>query len=826
MRANSSLVRTAKDRSIAVEDDEALDRPLRIGRSRTTPRELLARIRAAGLTPHTLGADEDETFAQRLHDVRAKKLATGAFRDGSDPEESVAVSSFLGVAEALCPATGSIPSDTFGDYAATLQDLAAMGIGRVRRMFFADLGWASLFPLEPGTPTSAQDGQEVPPPADMAGWVSDGDYACLALFIETAMAAYALGIKLRVTPFNFGGGAKYTLIADQADAATFLDSGLSAGAARPPHQNGIMVPSSLGWDSFYWDHSSPDADEQEYQRFGLNVWPAADSENYGLSDYMLECARRKALGVAAFAQALAEGLARLSSALGGTVALEDVIDVVELGNEGSHAWLKIDSSHPEYATYGAREAGRYYALIAGPLREAWPTLKFRVTELAGESDSALWSAHCDWLRTVVDTGMQEEVERWAVIKHFSDGSGSDGDEGAWLATQAAAGFRWPAYAAPTTPTVEPALGIAPRFGLGSGATIATPTWPWATTPFGIPPNVDWSIHVRSSSSRGPSDLRVSDLVHSFGFHFYHCHDTRGASDPFADEGWRDEICLRDQYTAFQADVVTPLIGIAGGTEIHIGELGIPAMSPNAPGADDDKYLANANDRYQAGLGVRRILTAYALGAASASWFTFRYGGTDPDGDWTDFMGMGLHAEAWASGAPEPADTSGYPRPIWFAIRRLNYLFSQCDPGTAEILYAQTGAVVIHLTAISTFTLDGETGKKYATVAWIDQYATDPFVNYADPLVRRYQGIQIQFGDADVVQGSLSPTVTPISGTDANGYQATDPPVWDDPLAYAAGTRVLSFFDSRFDVAFADPLTCPAPLLIFSDDDSPTIVDAG
>lgn len=141
-------------------------------------------------------------------------------------------------------------------------------------------------------------------------------------------------------------------------------------------------------------------------------------------------------------------------------------------------------------------------------------------------------------------------------------------------------------------------------------------------------------------------------------------------------------------------------------------------------------------------------------------------------------------------------------------------------------YAQTGAVVIHLTAISTFTLDGETGKKYATVAWIDQYATDPFVNYADPLVRRYQEIQIQFADPDVVQGSLSPTVTPISGTDANGYQATDPPVWDDPLAYAAGTRVLSFFDSRFDVEFADPLTCPAPLLIFSDDDSPTIVDLG
>ena len=137
-------------------------------------------------------------------------------------------------------------------------------------------------------------------------------------------------------------------------------------------------------------------------------------------------------------------------------------------------------------------------------------------------------------------------------------------------------------------------------------------------------------------------------------------------------------------------------------------------------------------------------------------------------------------------------------------------------------------MVIHLTAISTFTLDGETGKKYATVAWIDQYATDPLVNYADPLVRRYHGIQVQFGDRDVVQGSLSPTVTPTSGTDITGYQATDPPVWDDPLAYAAGTRVWigSFLYSRFDVEFADPLTCPAPLLVFSDDDSPTIVDLG
>jgi hypothetical protein len=73
---------------------------------------------------------------------------------------------------------------------------------------------------------------------------------------------------------------------------------------------------------------------------------------------------------------------------------------------------------------------------------------------------------------------------------------------------------------------------------------------------------------------------------------------------------------------------------------------------------------------------------------------------------------------------------------------------------------------------------------------------------------------LQFGDADVVQGSLSPTVTPISGTDANGYQATDPPVWDDPLAYAAGIEVSTFFGSRFAVEFAHPLTCPAPLLVF------------
>ena len=251
-----------------------------------------------------------------------------------------------------------------------------------------------------------------------------------------------------------------------------------------------------------------------------------------------------------------------------------------------------------------------------------------------------------------------------------------------------------------------------------------------------------------------------------------------------------------QYQQMLDDVVTPLRAIGVVTTIHVGEMGFQAVGPANPQHNvTEEYYSPANETYQAGMAVRWFSTWSALGAGSAIWFTHIGGASDTSdtsGAWGKYQGMGLHGDTYDSADPAnptySAAAYGYRRPIWYALRRLNYLLSQCDSSGFQVYYADRGAVVITMQARSTFRFsdgDGGTGDtrlKFGAIAWVDEFADEPHTLYATTDVVRPAGggISLFYKNLNNFEYvSLAPDVTTAAGTDANGYEATEPPVWPD-----------------------------------------------
>ncbi len=256
-----------------------------------------------------------------------------------------------------------------------------------------------------------------------------------------------------------------------------------------------------------------------------------------------------------------------------------------------------------------------------------------------------------------------------------------------------------------------------------------------------------------------------------------------------------------QYQQMLDDVVTPLQAIGVVTTIHVGEMGFQAVGPAVPTSSSEEYYSPANETYQAGMAVRWFSTWSALGAGSAIWFTHTGGASDTSdtsGTWGKYQGMGLHGDTYDS-----ADTAnptysaaayGYRRPIWYALRRLNYLLSQCDSSGFQVYYADRGAVVITMQARSTFRFsDGDggtvdTGLQFGAIAWVDEFADEPDTVYAttDAVRQVGGGISLYYDDLATYQiVSVVPLViADPTDTDANGYEATDAPFWP-PLGVAA-----------------------------------------
>lgn len=709
----------------------------------------------------------------------------------------------MGVAEATCPTLR--PEDDAnaalcGRFPQILRDLADMGAGFIRHVQKCDLIWGALFPVggDHSARESMQDGESVPKPERLLSDIRADDFAVLADATSFLIGCRLSGVKVAFTPFNSGGGMKLTF--DQNDLAD--DSVVKIGTTeilasrlvpgRPDHMAGsVAVISSGGWADWYWEHGvgadSPEGDAAIYQRFVIYVGPTTEYDGSATEAYHQECARRKSLGVAAFSTGIGEWLARVDAALRAWDAaigspsegVLGVVDYIELGNE-------IDASHYQGASHGLSptrqerswiEGGRYMALLAAPIHQAVPRMRFRASELLSpkpdtdnppggctphegapytEDDCCFgdtFAVQLDWLEGAITTGMESALREWWWLQ-LDDVGALPAAEAAlidgWRMTSVEAGFYWPPVA---TLWSEPTLGS------------------------------------------------VGDLRQQVGFHWYRGVDHSGED---VNVGlYADEVKLAARVRKMKDRFASE------GLSVSIGEIGVAMEFPNDESIvqfSPDSFLNNTNEQVQASKLVRTLAAALAAGADRVAWFNF-YNGMlkedaphEPKAGWTsNFATMGLHHDADFTGNFQSSVGAAewlWRKPNWYSFQRLAWLLSCAKGGQPTLVVSEDGATLIRV-AFGHAPLTGPTGKamsgsfRVAWLMWLDQYAGSRcrYPN-GDGVLPDFMTVRLALGrdaisrpNTDLGLLLMVPAVEATGGPgplDSAGYRAIDAIDWEWP----------------------------------------------
>jgi len=822
----------------------ALDLRVRVpGAQRdTTLRTLFAATRARGLTPHASGPQHDHVVARSL---------VGLLPDGSgaparnpdidppaslvEPERSLSPSDLFGVAEPACPKTA--PKEAiFGSAAQIIGDLRDMGAGAVRRCKYRDVYWGSLFPNR----GSFVNGTQVPPPAEILASLRADDHAVLADFTELLIACRLAGIRMAITPFDSGGGSAMNVNtaadATRNDADRPLADGSWADllAHKPSWQHGVRVPSTEGWDPFYWDHSGDHSAEQEhFQRYALQVWPTRASDPITSDDYTRECARRKSLALSAFCQGVAEHLADLHEVwldLLDNLGVYAAVDTVELGNElnGFFVYRSESGASPEVLQASHREAGRTMVALASPFQALLTGLRFRASELSA------------W-RPMEQDGACEPEPGCCVADDYEERLG-------WLLGAIGDGM-------PDAVSVEVLNQYATAIWTSSGGSVALPAdvadW-WlscAVAGYWWPPRVD-----------APADVRVltaPDLVDEVGLHWFHQFNRRvvGTSvDKLVVEPWipgyADAIRLAQDLDRLDSVVVDGLRSLGFSLERTVGAAAFAAVAPvSGLSLITDFFYEGTTHLLQAGMLARMLFLFRTLGVRRASRFCPLLSPLEADDDgvirqWSSpSIGTGLHNDVALPGESASfAATAAWRRPAWFTYRRVAWLLSLAEDAGAVVKNAKGFTVLRYrLRAPLSLSLHPTHGYRTLWIAWVDQYADNACLHEAyDPSESSGPSGSAGSDEAIVVlldalgQGyelvSLVPQVAPSDtdgDTDSNGYRQVTPrdwlwDGWDGALLEHSeehywADRVRSVVYLR--IRKADPDTAPAPVAILTDADT-------
>ena len=721
----------------------ALDTPIQppwAGPSSFTLQTLFDALRAAGVAPHggyanasgLTAAEMDEAIAQLLVDA----LGTVS---SSTTEEGVAPSHLLGMSEAKFPRVD--PTDPafqgadisqYGTYVEMVADLARMGAGRIRRAQQCDIYWASVFPYlgHQVAGNFYEFGDLVPPPADIltnlgrdaqGGTGTPDGYAALGWATGLIVACLCFGMKLDLTPFNAGGGATQNNGEGSSGGSSVPKDANNPGpawsavqASMPPWQAGLLVPSGLGWDPWYLPPGPT-----VYQQLVINVWPVSDEEARQVprrvytADERL-CARRKCLGVLAFSTGIGEWLKKIDDALAAVGAtIYDVVDVIDLCNETSGFFYKPPTPQTftiaslDLLPASAREAGRYFALLAGPIRHRLAQMKFR-TEVGsfGVIDNGAAGPRPDtfeselvWLENVLEVGIVEEVERWHALAHArllkAMGHAVDPAADEWFTDETSAGFAWP-------------------------------------------PEI----------SRLPA---ATDLLHQVGVHWFHDSNTsgRGVADPW---GYADAVRMHRDVRKLRE--LAARLARRKGFDLDPVMMAItfPATDPGPDPKLGAVRYAGTSETLQAAVHVRNAATLLASGAAGVGIFNFAGGVVDAHNTFgapprfaafPSFASDGLHNDVLYGPALSGSYSQAFdcwPRSVWFALRRLMWLHGQLRHVPQPQIYlleATQGLVVIGFEFATALTL-GPDGLPFSLgpwrhgyLIWLDQYA-DSALLHADP----------------------------------------------------------------------------------------------
>lgn len=725
--------------------------------NRSRGKAFVQALRDEGLTPHL--EKDDDTFVNSL-------FLPGAEIGLRDADVTPDPDPVFGVAEVFFAPTGHMLAARVGDVAAAVGDLAAMGAGRVRRLHFGDAMWGCFFPADPAESDAFQWGVQVPPPAQILAMIAADSYAAAANLLATLTRCLTRGIRVTLTPWHAGGGAN---AAGRVDSAGFVkDTGRTweeIAAWHPRQQDWVCVPSADGWDEWYWDEEATtfatDA-HRRFEQYGMHVWPIEADRTLGSTDYTSACARRKGLAIVAFSTGLAGLLSRFDAAMRrlGVGTVYDVVEFIELGNELDGMFvlpayeLELEFTSGAFgamssAEMGAREAGRYMALLAGPLHVALPELKFRASELlssasegcptdAGAPEGRLRRAH-RWLTFAITEGMASEVARWKLLQSGFFGPWPEGFA-TWKAMCDDAGFYWPPL---------------PRDGM--------------------------------------IEFDERSLVHGVGYHWYHCYDStyRYTADDRKDARpatttnkpylYHDTEQFMAEFIAFRRLVVRTLESRGFSPQVSVGEIAFPHADPReyaSMARTEVTTWEGADDLTQGAMLARGLLVIAGLRIDQAYWFDHMPLPTEHT-TWPNAYGaMGLRQEHIVRGGTEPTfQASGaYALPAWYSYRRVVWLTGLAR--TVEIVHASHGAVAIRLT-LRTRLAAGPDGAafpsafKYAWVLWVDQFADSTCHHEETRTSARFALGSL--GGAGYRKVSLVPQVAArIGQLDVNGYLAAEP----------------------------------------------------
>lgn len=814
--------------------------------------QLIAALRALGVraVPMATGLDDTSSDAA-MATLLAEAVPESSRARGGDPGlDAPRPDPRFGISEGLfaacdvcatCDASSADPACAsvalWGSYVMTVRDVAELGAGFIRRSKGCDLYFTSVFPR-----------QAVPAPAAMRAAVEADGYAALVNATAYILACRLAGVKVALTPFNEGGGGNTAISQAEIDGgATVTDPHTGTVpvsdfiAARPSWMAGLWVPTTLGWDPFYWDTTDPTwntntsgaATESQYQQFALHLWPTSEEEMAGVdpavvggTPYARECARRKGLGLSTYASVIGDWLVLLHAALQsvfGDDGIYEVLDRIDLGNEMDGVHQVTAEAGALDLSWSAHAAGRHMACVAAPLRLALPELRFRASELLYRA-----LAECDaddpmedsasWLREVLSSGMTATLTEWA-----------------WFQAQV---FDWRKHwVTPFTPIVR-----------GGG------TWPEEC--------LDWYRMCAAEGEFWPPEptrtdagflgFEAPELVHEVGFHWFAMQDSTERGDP-AQWKYRDQAALADYCAYFAAEVVDALAADGFTLTISVGSFSFPAGYANVYSAlRSAAFYDGATPVLQAGLLVRLTATLFACGVERIAWFTHDVGPAEMSANdtfvaWTepsttnslrnDLFGVGTYnGVAYPTDARRFATEGAWRRPAWYALRRFIGIASYVATGAAELASTDSGIdgfMAIRFELSPRVDLGGvglHATYRYAWLLWVDQYAPGPCLPGAPSLTM----VDVSLGtNARLTYAILSPIpdVVPSVATGADlddvGYCGVDEVDWEfegwDAALWGLSGRSVGVGDSvgTLRVTVANRTTLggvdypAAPLLLFT-----------
>lgn len=732
---------------------------------------------AGGVIPY-LGRVSNEPFHKAPQEFDLPAFGRGVPRDGalvngpsfgpadSDPTLGINVGAlaeqrrrrfalsgrrWIGVDRAKAPDPGTSDATKYGSFLHLFSDLDALGAGWFREGQHGDLLWRHIF-----------GGQQIPKPADILTALTKDHFAAFADFNQRLARAVKANVRMLPMVFQAGSGTGVNswdsedtdvlcdpsscgrcpvpepapdpdAAACAAMAVTYLD----VTEGRPDRQQDVLIPAMWGWDEWYWDYSDwpgggAAAEELTYQKFALNIYNPSTS-----TGFMRLAASRKAMGVAAFGEAVGMLLADWEATLRREgLDLLDYVPFLEFGAEWDASWAAgSDDSASD------REYARFVGVLAVSIQTHWPRARFKASEIASKSLVSHLDEATLWLGDALSVGLPEEARVYNLCNALR-GVLSE-PVPVWaevlLALEVAAisptlslldllRLLW------SSPTMLHFLVYAQlQFGglaldvvladlvAAGGLTVAEAD--------SIAANHDVLYLLWAQQDSGTTfpptsgEVRAGDLIHCVGLHWF----------LWTDSQYRNETYLEHEVLAkFQSNILDPCrTALGGDLAWAAGNVGFPSE----PGTGEDAN-ANATQTYQASLLARLLLTGVGLGADHLLWYSHM-----ADLEYGEFFSnMGLRYDQGNDSFV--AATDAFPKASWFAFQRLVRLLSATSK--VEVVVNgegsdPNGVVLLRLTAASAgydpTALRGEgagtTTYTHAFVPWVDVFKATSSDDEAD-----------------------------------------------------------------------------------------------